>query len=158
MIEHSREADLERISIVECKREWLLCGRQIANTEEDYIKAFVEHTQSVAGPRLYNRIYGTMISLQKIKDGNYNDDDCFYTKVPSPQKKEGCYIRAYSKGDWDKLPGTFQKILDFADKHNLALTGYAYEEGLNEMTIQDMDEYVTQMTIRIDKVNSMRVK
>ncbi|MEG0712075.1 MAG: hypothetical protein RR448_07520, partial [Niameybacter sp.] len=56
-------------------------------------------------------------------------------------------IRAFCKGNWDKLPDTYRRLLDFAKAQDVKLTGYAYEEGINEMVISSMEEYVTQITI-----------
>lgn len=156
LITISQQVDLQKISIIECQQEWLLCGRKMQDSQEDYWKAFAEHIQSMHVPRLYNRTYGSMISLQKILDGNCNDDDCFYTKIPSPKKTKGLfckpkgrYIRAYSQGDWDRLPKVFADMFDFSRKLELELTGYAYEEGINEMTIHSMDEYILQIDIQV---------
>lgn len=44
-----------------------------------------------------------------------------------------------------------KKILIFARGKNLTLTGYAYEEGLNEMAIRTQDDYVTMITIPCQK-------
>ena len=53
-------------------------------------------------------------------------------------------------GDWGKLPEIYRSILYYARKHNLTLTGYAYEEGLNEMSIKDRSDYITMITIKCD--------
>ena len=60
---------------------------------------------------------------------------------------EGAFLRAYCVGAWNQLPEVYQKILDYAEERNLVLTGYAYEEGLNEMAIRSQEDYVTMITI-----------
>ena len=62
----------------------------------------------------------------------------------------GTYLRAFCIGDWGKLPEIYRSILYYARKHNLTLTGYAYEEGLNEMSIKDRSDYITMITIKCD--------
>ena len=50
----------------------------------------------------------------------------------------------FNVGDWPKIPETYERILDYAGKHHLTFSGYAFEEGINEMVTKSMDEYVTQ--------------
>lgn len=38
-------------------------------------------------------------------------------------------------------------MLQFASEQGLQLVGYAYEEGINEMVIKDIEEYITQIMI-----------
>ena len=42
-------------------------------------------------------------------------------------------------------------MVDYAGKHHLTFSGYAFEEGINEMVAKSMDEYVTQITIRVEE-------
>lgn len=41
------------------------------------------------------------------------------------------------------------RILDYAKQHGLTLFGYAYETGVNEMTINSIDEYITRIVIPV---------
>lgn len=38
-------------------------------------------------------------------------------------------------------------MLAFAEEHGLRITGYAYEIGMNEIAVSDIEQYVTQVTI-----------
>ncbi len=62
----------------------------------------------------------------------------------------GSYLRAYCIGRWEQLPAIYQSILSYARAHQLTLTGYAYEEGLNEMSIKDKNDYITMITVKCD--------
>ena len=53
----------------------------------------------------------------------------------------------YAKGGWDKLPETYDRLLRYAGSHNLKLTGYAYEKGMNDFVIQSEEEYITQVMV-----------
>lgn len=52
-------------------------------------------------------------------------------------------------GGWEKLAEIYQLILDYTKDNQLTLTGYAYEEGLNEMSIQRREDYITVTTIPV---------
>ena len=41
----------------------------------------------------------------------------------------------------------YDEILRYADIHRLELTGFAFEQGLNEFAIQSESEYVTMIEI-----------
>ena len=51
----------------------------------------------------------------------------------------------------DKLPALYQQMLDYANKNNLQLTGYAYEVGLNDFVISDEADYITKIMIKIQE-------
>lgn len=57
------------------------------------------------------------------------------------------------KGTWDKLPALYQQMLDYANKNNLQLTGYAYEVGLNDFVISDEADYITKIVIKIQEIS-----
>lgn len=99
---------------------------------------------------------GSFISLDKVYDLNFDKYDGLYTialdnksTVDSISKPKGKYLCGYQKGSWDKLADMYERMLDYAKKHNLVLTGYAYEIGLNDFVISNVDDYITKIMIRI---------
>ena len=42
-------------------------------------------------------------------------------------------------------------MLEYAQQHNLELTGFAYEKGLNDFAICDENEYITQILMKIQE-------
>lgn len=147
--------DLDEIKLVECPAEYLLLSRRMTGTcDADYLAVLMEHMQDLGDHRQFNKSYGSMLSVEKIMAGNFDLDDCFFTRVEKSNTKSGLfikpkgkYLRAFCKGDWSKLPFTYQRIIAFAEKFGLHLKGYSYEEGINEMSIGSMDEYITQILI-----------
>ena len=73
------------------------------------------------------------------------------------KKPSGVYLRAFSIGEWSNLPQTYCRILDFAKENNIELTGFAFEEGINEMAINTMDEYITQILIQCNIKNAYEI-
>lgn len=71
-------------------------------------------------------------------------------------KPAGTYLRAFSVGDWENIPGTYERMIEYAREHKLTFSGYAFEEGLNEMAAKNKDEYVTQITIRVHEAGQSR--
>ena len=97
--------------------------------------------------------FGSRISVQNILQGNFLKYDAFfaYGQEKVAQYDEllpaGEYIRAFCFGGWDKIQNVYRMMLSFAKEHHLTLNGYAYEEGLNEMSLQKSDDYITMITV-----------
>lgn len=150
--------DLDKIQIIDYKEEYLSLSESITDkTNEVDVSIMIEHAKKFHTNRLFNHNFGSMISIDKIIKNDYNNYDYFFTKIKNPVYKKGLfikpkgkYIKAYFKGNWDNLPDTYNKILAFAKENNLKLLGYAYEEGINELTIKNMDEYITQIIIHCE--------
>jgi len=47
----------------------------------------------------------------------------------------------------------YRTVRDFSKKHQIELVGFAYEEGLNEMSLQGRDDYITMITIGCKRKN-----
>ena len=41
--------------------------------------------------------------------------------------------------------------MDYARENGIRFTGYAYEEGLNELAVSGEDEFVTQIMVQIQE-------
>lgn len=97
--------------------------------------------------------FGSRIKTEKILAGNYHDYDCFFAygrdacEVCDAVRPAGTYLRAFCLGGWKKLESAYRNILDYARKNDIQLLGYSYEEGLNEMSLQGRDDYITMITI-----------
>ena len=61
----------------------------------------------------------------------------------------GTYLRAFCKGSWDNISDKYKEILAYVDKQGLSLYGFAYETGINELVIDSIDEYITQIEIPV---------
>ena len=153
------QMDLNSIEIVECKEDYLLLSSSIKGVDySDDMQTFMEYTKDFRDHRIYNKNYGSMIAIDKIIKRDFEEYDYFFSRLSRVGKKPGLfhkpagtYIRAFSKGDWDKIPDVYEKIISFAKENNLTLRGYAYEEGINEMVIHSMEEYIVQIMILCEK-------
>lgn len=100
--------------------------------------------------------FGSRISMEQIEKNCFHRYDSFFAYCPHGSKTydvvlpAGSYLRAYCIGRWEQLPAIYQSILSYARAHQLTLTGYAYEEGLNEMSIKDKNDYITMITVKCD--------
>ncbi len=100
---------------------------------------------------------GSFIDTSKFEKGCFDEYDGIYSVALkeselTQEREGGIYIRAYYRGDWEKLPDFYREIIDFADEHEFRLTGYAYEMGINEEVVTSVDDYVCQILIKADKI------
>lgn len=146
-----------KIEIVTCKEEYLSLTQfdfqhyEIENLIQ-YLKSAWEHTS-------YKKGCGSFISIEKLKNQQYNDYDGLFTELDKPTSKKGLflrpkgeYLRSFCKGDWSGLPEIYENMFKYAEENNLKLSGYCYEMGLNEVAISNMDEYVTQIMILCEEM------
>ncbi len=123
-----------------------------AYDDNDFVVAtdFSLRLKSIFG--LYDN-FGSRISVDCISEGNFNNYDCFYaygrpdTEDCDAIRPGGTYIRAFCIGGWEKLKEVYHMIGSYAGTNHLELSGYAYEEGLNEMSLRNREDYITMITV-----------
>lgn len=100
---------------------------------------------------------GSLLSLEKVYNLDFSSYDGIYTIALDKKagqncllKPEGRYLCGYQRGAWDKLPAMYEKMLAYAKAHELKLTGYAYEVGLNDFVISEPEDYITKIMIRVE--------
>ena len=126
LLKSSRVTDFE-IEIVEHQDEYLLVSNE-PFVQYD-VKEILEYLQQAWNIEQYKVGYGKNVLLQS----------------------KGKYLCGYVKGDWDKIAVLYRSMLNFAKKENLKLIGYAFERGLNEFAINSIDEYFTEISIKISE-------
>lgn len=101
--------------------------------------------------------FGSRISVERIREGNYDEYDCFFAYGRNVHgcdavMPEGTYLRAFCVGGWDKLGEIYDRLISYAQEKRMKLKGYAYEEGLNEMSLRDREDYITMITVACEKI------
>ena len=143
----------ESISVTECEEEYLLLSPlEGAEDDKKAFDIFLNHLTVSRELSSLRKSCGSMISTKKLMDGDFDSYDYLFTVIDEKSEKlfvrpKGKYIRAFCIGGWDRLPAVYKKITEFAEKNSLVLGEYAYENGLNDMAVNDTDGYVTQIMI-----------
>ncbi len=97
--------------------------------------------------------FGSRVDTAQILAGNYTDTDAFFAygrnhlDVYDVVEPAGIGLRGYCVGAWDKIGDVYQNMIQFASSHGLRLTGYSYEEGLNELFLQKENDYITMISV-----------
>ena len=152
----------QEIRVEECKSERILTFPY--DFSEDDIYQIFSPLKSTWGIEQIRMGIGSFISLDNVYNMNFTKYDGIYTIALNNKsvsnsfiKPKGRYLCGYQKGTWDKLPEMYQKMLDYSKKHDLELTGYAYEVGLNDFVISNPDDYITKIMIKIEENLIFRV-
>ena len=142
----------QEIRIEHCSQEDILC-LPYDFAQEDISQLFVYIKEHWSMEQIRMGI-GSYISLDKLYANDFSIYDGIFSPAFSKQshstyKPSGHYLCGYIKGSWDRLPSMYIKLLEYAKKQHLQLSGYAYEIGLNEFLIAQPDDYITKIAIRI---------
>ena len=149
--------DLSAIDIIE-KEERCLVTVDIDKDTSFYeeVEMITAETEKYKLGRLHDALYGSMISVSSLQNGNFDDYSKLFIEIPFLKQKDGLhiqpagkYLRAFHKGDWDIIPLRYQAILAYAKKHKLKLSGFSYEMGLNENVIDRIEDYIVQIEIPV---------
>lgn len=149
----------QEIRTEECKAERILVLPY--DFEEDDVAEIFDYLKDVWSIDQIRMGIGGYIALDKVYKRDFARYDGVYTTAltvlsnrsapDSIIKPGGKYLCGYQKGSWDRLSGMYEKMLAYAEKNELKLTGYAYEMGLNEFAISDPDDYITKIMIKIEE-------
>lgn len=151
--------DLSEISLVDKDRRYLVTVPTDAELSfEKEIEAVVEETKKYQLRRLHDASYGSIIPVGRLLEGRFTDYSALFIEIANPIRKKGLhiqpagkYVRAFCKGSWDKIPACYERILAWAGEKGLSLYGNSYEKGINEIVIDSLDDYITQIEIPVKK-------
>lgn len=156
-MEMIRSLDLSSICLIERGSRYLVSvhvGENIPFEQE--IEQVIAKTKKYQLRRLHDASYGSMIPVEHLYQGRFDEYTALYIEMPYPVSKKGLhvqpagtYLRAFCKGSWDRIPETYKRILAYAEKQGLNLCGYSYENGINELVIDNIEEYITQIEIPV---------
>ncbi len=149
--------DLSEISIVPKKESCLVTVAIDKDTSFDkQVEMITAETKKYQLRRLHDASYGTMIAVESLYKGNFTDYSRLFIEIPFLAETSGLhiqpqgnYIRAFHKGSWKEIPRRYEAILKYADIHGLTLTGFSYEQGINETVIDRIEDFITQIEIPI---------
>ena len=106
--------------------------------------------------RLHEASYGSMIPVSSLQNGNFDDYTKLFIEIPFLDYQAGLhimpggkYLRAFHKGEWERIPERYQAILGYARAHSLTLHGFSYEMGINENVIDRIEDYIVQIEIPV---------
>ena len=149
--------DLSEISIVQKKERSLVTVDIHPDTAFDkQAEMITAETKKYQLRRLHDASYGTMIAVDSLQNGNFEDYSKLFIEIPFPIKKDGLhiqpagdYVRAFYKDATESPVLCYQKIFEYVREHGLALSGFSYEVIINENVIDRAADALVQIEIPV---------
>lgn len=149
--------DLSQISIVQKKeRRLVTVDIDRSTTFDKQVEMITAETRKHQLRRLHDASYGTMIAVDSLQRGDFEDYSKLFIEIPFPIKKGGLhiqpagdYVRAFYKDAAESPVLCYQKIFDYAEEHSLALSGFSYEVILNENVVDRAEDAIVQIEIPV---------
>ncbi len=157
--------DLSEIRIIEKKERSLVTVDLRPDTSFDkLVERITDETKKYQLRRLHDASYGTMIAAESLYRGDFTNYTKMFIEIPFPIKKSGLhiqpagtYVRAFYRESEKNALLCYQKVLDYAAKRGLTLSGFSYEIIINENVIDRMEDALVQMEIPVKKINGISV-
>lgn len=149
--------DLAKISIVKKEARCLVTVDIDKDTPfEKEVEMITAETARYHLGRLHDASYGSMLATSSLLKGDFDDYSKLFIEIPFLAETSGLhiqpqgnYIRAFHQGSWKEIPRRYEAILEYADIHGLTLTGFSYEQGINETVIDRIEDFITRIEIPI---------
>lgn len=149
--------DLSEISIVQKKERSLVTVDIHPDTAFDkQAEMITAEMKKYQLRRLHDASYGTMIAVDSLQIGNFEDYSKLFIEIPFPIKKDGLhiqpagdYVRAFYKDATESPVLCYQKIFEYVREHGLALSGFSYEVIINENVIDRAADALVQIEIPV---------
>ncbi len=100
---------------------------------------------------------GHIIHIHDVKAKNYLKYSYFFTKINHKKdekkihlKRAGRYLNIFHKNGFFSTSKAYENLLEYAQKNNLALDSYFYEDIiLDELSVNSYEDYTLKICIRI---------
>lgn len=152
------------VYLEDIEAEYLVCTSSLPMTnDKNFAISLSEHILYLDDNNIYSPFpVGSMISLEKVKQGDFYGYSYFYTQVtwsdqdnppkeftPFFLKEAGIYLTACHEGGYDTCSETYQLILDYANENRLHLADYFFEDVLlDELSVKGYENYLLKISIR----------
>lgn len=150
------KANTDEIFIEHQKEAHILLSQNLENTNDKDFAAYTEQYISFLEKHhlASGEFAGIIMSLENIKKQEMYNYSYMYAYVHKKNAntfiKAGNYLCAYHKGYYSNLNDTYQKMLAYADTHQIELGAYAYEEYLvADISESHTENYLTRINIEI---------
>lgn len=137
-----------------------LCSTHMDNGKDDSYSNFLTELIAFRNDSNASMIdfLGGSLTIDNIREKRFDSFSYLYTKTNNVDKKkntlvrkEGWYLQVYYKGSYRNINEMYEKIMQYANEHQIKLGKNAYEEYLIfEIGTKNRDDYVTLILVEID--------
>lgn len=148
--------DVETVRLIHMPEELILCSDNIEETSNKSFASYMEEYVNFYKKNYleYEDRVGAMISIANIRQQQYTSFQYLFTRTRHKKsgntrlRKAGEYLVTYFKGSYENIHIGYERLLNYADTHNIALGEYAYEEYMiSDFSQRDTSQYITMIYI-----------
>ena len=149
--------DLSEITIVQKKeRSLVTVDINRDSTFDKQVEMITAETKKYQLRRLHDASYGTMIAVDSLRRGDFEDYSKLFIEIPFPIKKDGLhiqpagdYVRAFYRDATESPVLCYQRTFDYVEEHGLTLSGFSYEVIINENVIDRAEDALVQIEMLV---------
>ena len=149
--------DLSEITIVQKKeRSLVTVDINRDSTFDKQVEMITAETKKYQLRRLHDASYGTMIAVDSLRKGDFEDYSKLFIEIPFPIKKDGLhiqpagdYVRAFYRDATESPVLCYQRTFDYVEEHGLTLSGFSYEVIINENVIDRAEDALVQIEMLV---------
>lgn len=149
--------DLSEIRIARKKeRSFVTVDIHRDTTFDKQVEMITAETKKYQLRRLHDASYGTMIAVESLEKGDFEDYSKLFIEIPYPIKKDGLhiqpagdYVRAFYRDAAESPVLCYQRIFKYVKEHGLALSGFSYEVIINENVIDRAEDALVQIEVPV---------
>lgn len=150
-----------KIEIVDKEDLYAFKSNNMYKEENEYFSDFISSLIKFRKSSNSNTIdfLGAILGIDDILDKRFNSFSNLFikNKIIEDQysliRKSGTYIQVYYKGSYRDVSKMYSKIIEYAKENNIILGKQIFEEYLIfEVATKDKNEYVTLITVEVDKI------
>ncbi|HWR38750.1 MAG TPA: hypothetical protein VN611_04555, partial [Patescibacteria group bacterium] len=165
-LKQAKEVRSNRITLEQCEEEYFVADNfyGLKSSMKDQVKSIARHSLPFAKNEIFNEYFMGYILLQEaLLSEEYMTITQIFTQVSDPGeypkaviKPKGFYAKIVaSDGYHSNYKKIIGKMMDFIRLNNLKIVGNAYIKPLkNYWTTANLKEYVTQIAIQVDYIDS----
>lgn len=156
-LDEAMNIDCRTIKLIQMPEESILLSEDLENSADRDFSARLERHISLcyANGITSTDFIGAMTRIQNARDGRADNISYLYTRLrrqkgdlPVWTKPAGLYLTAYHRGSYRSTGKTYDRMLAFAQEHELAIAEFAYEECLLfDFAVKDESEYITRLMV-----------
>lgn len=154
--------DTEQISFEQVDTEYLVVTAVNSKNYDEKVLAvsLANHSKFCEEHKIQSPYpIAEMLSQQSVRNHDYYNYSCWYSKlkskpknVPVYIKETGTYLTIYHKGGYYTIENTYTKLIDYIDKNKLCIKGDFYEDVLlDELSAIGYNNYLLKLSIKVIK-------
>ena len=161
MTRASSTIDTGKISVEYMPAERIFISPDISNVDDESIWDIIQEFYEYCA--LYNISYGypvgDIVSMESLLRGEWHFPTWYFARLDEPMalphiglRPAGYYAVGYIYRNYDSVDELYEQINAYIEENGLVIDGCGYRESiLDEIAVQNPDDYLFQVSVKVEK-------